>query len=120
MKKKPNTRAAARKISPQLTPRALRDGLRAGTWTQKHDLPIPPEEWSAHRRGRLDIAIRAAKLFLLHEHSYDEIQRQLRQKELLPYKVQRQRVGQYIRRGHDFFLERGVFAPVPDGERAGR
>ena len=94
-----------------ITPRALRDGLLEGTWTQDGQLPEPPPEWAGWRRARLSVAIHAAKLFLIHRYTYDEVQRYLGERGLMR-PVQQQRVGQYIARGTQFFLDRGAFVQL--------
>lgn len=102
-----------------ITPRALRDGLIRGTWTQAEArLPEPPPEWGGHRQHRMAIAIRAAKLFLIHRLSYAEVQRRLMDKDLLARKVEPQRIGQYISKGTHFFLERSVFREMPEIQEA--
>lgn len=95
-----------------ITPRALRDGLAAGSWILAGKLPDPPPEWRDHRRRRMAVAVRAAKLFLVHRYSYAEVERGLINNAMLPKPVEPQRIGQYIRKGTNFFLERGVFTPV--------
>ncbi len=97
-----------------ITPRALRDGLLNGTWTQSGPhLPTAPPEWGEFRRNRMHVAITAAKLFLINRQTYEEVGIMLREKKSVGAvsggKIKPQRIGQYIAKGTQFFLERGAF-----------
>lgn len=96
-----------------ITPRKLRDGLRNGEWTSAGcRTPEPPPEWPEWRRERLRVAIRAAKLFLVHKNSYVEIRTKLRADRQIKAGVSRARIGQYIDNGMGFLLDRGAFTEV--------
>ncbi len=103
-----------------ITPRKLRDALDDGSWVLVGKIPDPPPEWRDHRRRRMAIAVQAAKLFLVHQFTYAQVEKSLLAKAMLPRPVEPQRIGQYIRKGTDFFLDRGVFTPVQTRKKTGR
>lgn len=113
-----------------MSPRDLRTAIAEGRWTAQmgpRSLPAPPPEWSDDRRKRLAVAIRCASLFLFYKADWQEIRKRVGMDDrLFPGgKVTKQRVAQYITRGMNFLLSRGVFEEVPSGgmdstNRAGR
>ena len=92
--------------------RFLRDEIRNGRWAATVGRPpAPPPEWKAWRRDRMRVSIRAAWLFLNHNKDIDSIRDVLKQDGLIKADCSRQRIAQYVKRGTDFFLDRGLFEP---------
>ena len=101
-----------------MTPRALRSALQRGEMTAvdsrlyRGATPAPPPEQPEWRRIRMQVAIRAAILFLQGE-SAKEIGRALEQEGGLEQSVvSKARIGQYVKKGIDFLIDRGCFRTV--------
>jgi hypothetical protein len=65
-------------------------------------LPVPPEEWNEMRRERMKVAIRCATLFLMDDLAAEPIRQKLRLG-----RISKVRVGQYVRKGLEFFKVSG-------------
>jgi hypothetical protein len=99
-----------------MNPRELRKAIKEGRWTAARgpkSLPVPPPEWTPRRRQRLQVAIRAASLFLFYGYEWTEIRQKMAAEEkLFAKKVSRARVQQYVDRGVQFLLTRDAFVEV--------
>jgi hypothetical protein len=74
--------------------------------------PAPPPELPEWRRVRMQVAIRAAILFLQGK-SGQEIGRVLeREGGLEQTVVSKARIGQYVKKGVDFLVQRGCFREI--------
>ena len=65
-------------------------------------LPEPPEEWGAFRRENMVAAIEAAHLFIVKGLSADQVAKAIQRPG-----VTKSRVGQLVRKGMEFLLDRG-------------
>jgi hypothetical protein len=94
-----------------MSPRKLREHVDGGFWeaTVKSP-PAPPPEWGKFRKKRMRAAIKAAWWFL-HGDSLDDIMARMIRAELIPRKVSRARIGQYVDKGTEFLLQRKAYEP---------
>ena len=106
-----------------MTPRALRSALQRGEMTAvdprlyRGRTPEPPPEHPEWRRDRMRVAIRAAVLFLQGE-SAKEIGRALGQEGGLDQSVvSKARIGQYVKKGIEFLIDRGCFRNIRQGKK---
>ena len=107
-----------------MTPRDLRSAIKRGEVIvtdpklYKGHTPIPPPEWSESRQDRLQVAVRAAILFL-QDFKWQEIGKELEAAGLLEQVrtakgplVSKARIQQYCDKGLKFLDDRGCFRPL--------
>lgn len=106
--------------SPGLSPRQIRDALRAAKITREGcPPPAPPAAWPEWRRARMQVAIQAADLFLAGKH-WNEIREILcRQGGLERPGPTKSRVLQYVARGCNHLLDHQAFRGVSKKSQPG-
>ena len=92
--------------------RKLKSELQKGSWVKAYlKPPLPPEEWSAHKQERMQVAIACTIMHIVGGKELDEIADHFSKKGVMG-KVTKQRISQYVSRGIPFLIDRGMFAPA--------
>ena len=109
-----------------MSPRQLRKAIIEGRWIATETaktLPEPPPEWSEWRQKRMAVAIQCARLFIFFGYTWKEIQDRVNQASgdkpgFMGEDLSRARLQQYVKKGVDFLLDRGVFSPKNEAREA--
>jgi hypothetical protein len=95
-----------------MSARELRNAIKEGRYTRKYmKAPDPPEQLSAGRKHRMNVSIAAAILFISQGKTADQILVILNSKNVVG-KVTKQRVSQYVNKGVEYLLDKGMYGPV--------
>jgi hypothetical protein len=99
-----------------VSPRELRSAMKHGEWTSvmsNGNLPLPPSDWPRWKRERMSVAIRCGALFIFQAKKVSEITQIIGGEKLFDKRrPTKQRVAQYVKKGLDFMMDRGVFVAV--------
>ena len=99
---KAKSKAKAKPTIPARTPRELRQAIKEKR-LMLGLIPDPPPEWGSYRRSRMQVAIDCAVLFC-RGYKYDTV---AKKKGLTG--ISKQRLNQYLTKGCEFLMSRGVF-----------
>lgn len=107
-KRKTETKPKHKLILEDITPRAVRVGIAAGSiLVIEKKTPKPPAEWRDWKRQNFQLSIDAGWLFL-QGRELDQIKTSLKKSN-----VTRQRMAQMVKAGVRFLLDRGVVVRLP-------